>query len=402
MAELTRPSDWNCWRRRLVWLSLGISLLWAGGSALLGVLSNSPLGQSVFSPGKLAAAHARWSGDCRVCHEPGAPQSVDAHWLAHGSRTGDAACLACHTDVAQTTAVHRDVAACSSCHDEHRGTDASLVRMQDVHCTRCHTNMSPHPVAARDRAAHSSGLRFDHALHLRPGLGRTDDPPARPFLWRDVTTNEGLRLLLPNGVDDDSPVELACQACHQADRSGSFEPPRFAKHCHACHRLTFAPDRPELEVPHGLQPADVITFLRGMNPPLEKSQTGPTDASVEAALRDASQLLFRGRRVCGACHDQTFPATSESSLMAIAPSKFIVSRISAWPDHAKFSHSEHHALDCRECHVAAYPGQAGASDRREVTLLPNLTDCISCHSSAGNVRHGCADCHRFHGHEHGR
>jgi hypothetical protein len=207
---------------------------------------------------------------------------------------------------------------------------------------------------------------------------------------------------MPNGADDDSPVQLACQACHQAERSGSFEVPRFAKHCQACHRLTFAPDRPDLEVPHGLQPADVITFLRGVTAPADETQPGQPVAKVDAALRDAIQLLFRGHRACGNCHDVTLPASGEKLPGSIAESKIIVSRNHSWPDHAKFSHSKHHALDCRECHVAAYPGQAGTAGQREVTLLPNVTACANCHSSSGNVRHGCADCHRFHGPEHGR
>jgi predicted CXXCH cytochrome family protein len=370
---------------------LGVSLLWAGGSALLGVLSNGQLSQSVFSPGEVAAAHSRWGNDCRVCHEPGAPQSVDARWLASGARTGDVACLTCHADVAQTRVDHRDVAACSSCHSEHRGTDAALVRMHDIHCTRCHADMSPHPVVARDRTAHSSTLRFDHALHLRPGLGRTNDPPARPFRWRDITADAARLRLMPGDVTVDSPVELTCSACHQSDRNDTgFQSVRFESHCRACHALPFDPDQPDREVPHGLQPADVLTYLRGT------LRTASEAGDDDPVLRQAAQLLFRGQRVCSKCHE--LPPTAPDSKWLASVSAVVISASTEklWSDHVIFHHDSHRAIGCRECHAAAFPGHPAATASSSQSLLPRLAVCTTCHSQSGGSRHGCADCHRFH------
>ncbi len=53
-------------------------------------------------------------------------------------------CEACHAGPPHTMPEATPDLACATCHHDHRGRDASLVRLNDSDCTRCHADLTNH------------------------------------------------------------------------------------------------------------------------------------------------------------------------------------------------------------------------------------------------------------------
>jgi hypothetical protein len=275
------------------------------------------------SPGPLSDPHAAWEAQCTACHVPFQPMRPDAlatRW-DNESRVADQQCMTCHRSIKDT--VHHSVASeehvprCASCHAEHRGREASLVRMHDRHCVRCHANLASHrPVSLngghafadvtrfdrdhpdfRSIAADPGRLKFSHRRHLTPGLtaepgGKgewtlADIPETDRERYRTAEQSDGSR-------DREHIVHLDCASCHagagtapfpaalasgSAERGDSlgayFRPPNYEQHCRACHPLDLGPwaaaektgiDRqaaaaPLRSVPHGMAPGELRAYL---------------------------------------------------------------------------------------------------------------------------------------------
>jgi predicted CXXCH cytochrome family protein len=257
-----------------------------------------------YAPGPLAAPHAIWNDRCATCHVEFTPIRGDA-WAASPTSASATAerCQTCHL-APEHHAMKQpgEVAGCGSCHVDHRGSEASLLRMDDRHCTRCHKALDAHPAApsatvalsttAGNAASTSTGatppesrnsvtrfdlehhppfrsalsdpgkLKFTHRRHLAPGmnLGPGDRFPARR--WNSVLLADRDRYLPKSAVADDL-IQLSCADCHQLDTSASgpvnatamsaggrsrpaagayFQPITYEAQCRGCHPLAFDPD----------------------------------------------------------------------------------------------------------------------------------------------------------------
>jgi len=159
--------------------------------------------------GELARVHSAWDRKCDACHVPFEP--IDGRpRLAPASnspgRSGDKLCTTCHAGPAHhAAAIGSEVKACAGCHRDHRGREASLVRLDDGECTKCHQALDLHTnrgaklagsrayapkVSGFDAANHPAfrpefaditragepvdrgKLKFNHALHMSPGIVR--------------------------------------------------------------------------------------------------------------------------------------------------------------------------------------------------------------------------------------
>lgn len=207
------------------------------------------------SRGPLASPHAAWDDRCEACHEPFTPIGPD-RWFgrltghAGGDPVRNVRCEQCHAAPPHHPAQKPDaVPGCADCHHEHRGRDASLVRLADESCVRCHGDLAAHrsftppePVAARvtgfSPATHSGfravdpagprytrTLKFSHATHMAAGLSAA---PARPrvpgevrlpFTFADIEDPTARRryTALQETSDATALVQLDCAACHQLD-----------------------------------------------------------------------------------------------------------------------------------------------------------------------------------------
>jgi len=272
------------------------------------------------APGPVAAVHAAWENDCNACHIPFAPIRDDAWMAATGAarHAADERCAACHRGpVHHATESTADVRSCSACHEEHRGRDASLVRVADQFCIDCHIDLGGHRAPAatasatgnratdfeldhpefRSIRADPGQIKFSHRLHMTRGLAAApDDRGARRL--GDLAPLDRHRYRLPGQHDSDL-VQLECRSCHRFDRgdpgapgspntdpataletdepSGPARadgrralPIRYENHCRACHPLTldpaliaasYAPNSPAL-LPHRLHPAQMATLLK--------------------------------------------------------------------------------------------------------------------------------------------
>src|SRR2546425_8653036 len=179
-------------QRMKLWLTLAAlvpALLW-----LVGGLVYSKQGQSLYSRGAVAAVHAAWETKCEVCHTSYQPLSSEnvAHRFVSNPHASDQKCTACHAGPVHHSKQSKDATAtCATCHRDHQGRDASLVRLADAACTDCHSNLAGHvtgtttyqnsitvfdgnldhhPEFRSVRENKDPGnLKFNHALHLTAG-----------------------------------------------------------------------------------------------------------------------------------------------------------------------------------------------------------------------------------------
>jgi hypothetical protein len=483
--------------------------LWLTGLAVLaalgwwaGSLVRSDQGTLLYSRGPVASVHATWDADCAACHvsfHPIGDKIGVSQWLGHA---GDQRCQTCHAGPPHSQReIATEVAACADCHREHRGVDASLVRLPDNDCTRCHADLSKHV----QRSTQASGadskkgpdlaqygnvsrfdmqgghpefkalrdkvdpghLKFNHRVHLTPGQDK-------PFTLADITDpaeRERYRAMQPpDQREPKSPVVLNCASCHVLDSGDSTTsrdllaglpgdallPPRAAgahmlpivydNQCKACHPLTVekAKDKtPALSVPHRLQPDALYQFLQDAyvgryiantpglletpfvpprtlpgKPPVETKAT-PEQEKAAAAIGQqvvtAEKILYLGKQTCGECHDYEAAGDANAGLFIPKPDDFKPSKApqfriqrpavpTVWFTHARFNHSSHRALDCRECHAAAYPDSANASTQASDVLIPGINNCLQCHAPqrreggklVGGARSDCTECHSYH------
>jgi hypothetical protein len=292
--------------------------LWLTVLAVLGALGwwvgsrvRSDQGDLLYSRGPVAAVHSTWNAECAACHVSFHPMGSNigmSKWLGHA---GNERCETCHAGPPHSQRqIAGEVGACADCHRDHRGADASLVRLPDSDCTRCHANLKDHvapgpaarylPVTRFDLQGHpqfaalresnkqQSRLKFNHHVHMSAGMA---DGGQGPFTLAQVPAAERARYR-QKGQDpaDDArnKVQLDCASCHVLD-SGDFRleraplaglpadallPPRAAgaymlpitydNQCRACHPLTVekpAGNLPPLTVPHRQQPEAIYRFL---------------------------------------------------------------------------------------------------------------------------------------------
>ena len=441
--------------------------------------------------GVLAKVHSAWDRKCEACHvtfEPIDGRPLLASTSTAASRTSDQLCMSCHAGPAHHAAVvGAEVRSCAECHRDHRGREASLVRLDDLECTRCHASLKTHtnsraesprsrffadkitrfdfdhpdflPEAAtragdNKTLVDNGGLKFNHALHMTPGLvKKTGDTP---YKVRNIpVVSERARY----GTSEDEAVKLDCASCHVLEASeikagtGSpvaspgargrgdgkyYQPVRFENQCRACHDLSFDPRTPEIRAPHGVQPEAVVAFLKQTyagqmfddNPRLFErfvpAQALPGKPAVapearnefDRARRGAEKILFGdNRQSCHECH------TSTKAEDGGVPGPIIPTRVPAiWFPHATFDHSAHRAVSCYDCHARSYalgpdgkPPMGGASQSSKDVLLPDIRNCKQCHTPArseggwlpwsastttGGVDHDCTECHTYHNGDH--
>ena len=409
---------------------VGLSLLFflGGGLYIAWVLGGGRPAATQVSPGVLAIAHARWESDCRACHVPFVPTRSDSFGATHDQT--DAKCNACHK-----AAIHHDnhfaheVDSCASCHREHQGKQALLVRTDDQNCTRCHSKIAghrnsmgeapfkdvsgfargdegdrqPHPAfRSLETESDPGNIRFSHRLHMTPGQ-----------LYPGQA--------LPAGKDRKDLVHLKCESCHvpttTAAGDGAYmQPIKYEQHCRSCHPL-HGPGRGEAAIPHGLKAARLEAAVAGslatddgdssrQEQSPKRPIPGKTPRNRRADNLDTPPKLLTAQRLqelrtnnCAKCHSwqQTQPV---EVMPAAIPA--------VWLTHAKFSHKAHlAAAKCVDCHSQASeeipaPVRPGRLADDERIMIPGIETCAGCHAprnetaNSGGARFDCAQCHRYH------
>jgi hypothetical protein len=310
------PDRLERWKLRLGILALAAAVAWP-------VLSLLPVGgvERSYSRGPVAAVHTTWKAECTACHTPFAPIRGDGWATGLGaSNAGSEKCTTCHAGPPHHATQKPGDLACATCHHDHRGRDASLVRVADGDCTSCHAALPDHfsgdklrlhsqedvakavtHFAAGAHPDFKSGerhdhLRFNHKLHLTAGMKLASDSKG-PFTFGDIADPAARRRYWQQqfGPADQPPlpgkeVQLTCASCHVTDaadagvgrdhlpaipaaavlsgrRAGAYMLPiTYEVHCQACHPLTFGPTDKKspsgsFTLPHRLQPDEVRAYL---------------------------------------------------------------------------------------------------------------------------------------------
>ena len=292
------PDYYARWKGRLTLVGFIAALVY-GTTVFL------PNGESQFSRGPVAHVHAIWDSQCTACHVPFEPISEHTWSKPLFANTGNERCINCHAGPPHHATATPDLS-CSACHREHRGREASLIRLADQDCTRCHADLVAHTMLKKtdfknvtefSKSGHpdfrfpekvSRGLKFSHARHMSAGMTLPGQDKQTGFRVRDLDAADRERYA-PGAKDLDAAVQLNCASCHQLE-AGDFPakdapsslrprggvgdymlPITYDNQCKACHPLTlktppgplFARGGEVLHIPHGLQPKPVKEFVWG-------------------------------------------------------------------------------------------------------------------------------------------
>ncbi|MBC7820899.1 MAG: hypothetical protein IAG10_28785, partial [Planctomycetaceae bacterium] len=223
-------------------------------------------GNAPYSHGPLAAVHATWENKCEACHLDFAPIRDDT-WAASlldkwapqpraWDHLADQKCETCHPGPEHHFRQKpEEVPSCASCHRDHNGRLASLLRTDDRSCTSCHNGLASHLAVAnpdpfkdvtrfdlvhpefRSLKSDPGTITFTHGRHLTKGL-KSDKPEDKVSLsLADLSAADRDQYRRPGQVDTDL-VQLDCASCHQPDSSGQYmRPVTFEANCRACHTL---------------------------------------------------------------------------------------------------------------------------------------------------------------------
>ena len=403
------------------WWALAIAALVALGWAASGWLMSGQ-GQTYYSRGPVAAVHATWDNDCMACHTAFTPLSGDAYakHFVSDAHAMNQKCEACHAGPPHHAEATPELA-CAACHHDHRGCDASLVRLADSDCTRCHADLTNHMAgkptvdakvtaftvaqhpefrALKDNAKDPGNLKFNHARHMQADL-KLDCGSCHHLDAGDAVVKRGQLTDLP------AAAVLPARAT-----GANFLPINYETDCKSCHPLTFEPKGQSL--PHRLQPTQVDQYLENFYTaqylkgnqeafetfvplrPLPGKLPEGTSAKVRDVVQGKVQTAERyvwSKATCEECH--VVERGDEAKVKSILPTNVP----DVWFKSALFDHSAHRAVTCQSCH-----GNANASTTNADVLLPGVSTCLQCHaprSTAGGVAKGgarsdCTECHRYH------
>lgn len=479
----------------LGWFALGID--WKSPAS---TFSSTDLNSLRANHGTLARVHATWDNKCEACHVPFEPidgRSLFASTSSVPNRSSDKLCMSCHAGPLHHSATFEsEVKGCAECHRDHQGRDASLVRLADRECTRCHSEIERHvdsskkmagsrkflDVTGFDKDSHPpfqpeatvvvasklqdrGKLKFNHARHMMPGIVKK--PGDEPYTVANIPVASERPRYQKDGQPTD-PVQLDCSTCHQLDAAeGSalapanpavaasilpvrnpgryYLPITFENQCRACHVLSFDPSKKDVEVPHGVQPDRVASFINefyaaqvladdpkildAFVPPVRLPGKSPVPRTakqkLDESVSNALTFLFPKDVAAGSpsagnsnncleCHAYGKPGEKDIPT-SVEPTK--VPQV--WFTHASFDHSAHRGVSCRECHPGSYAmGEDGkspnplASVAATDVLIPGIDNCVQCHAPAkgsggwfgttsrGSISGGasidCNECHRYH------
>jgi hypothetical protein len=411
------------WVRRWTWgLSLGLPVLAVAAFALGHFRGDG--GTTLTTPrAPVSSVHATWDANCTACHEPFTPIR-GASWTAPLFGRGtvkNERCQSCHAGPVhhQTQREQQD---CTACHREHRGRQASLVRIPDSDCTACHGNLAAHYTGPADKLAfrnvtdfsaaghpefrvfdrepHDPGrLRFNHRRHLTAGMV-VDKDGQRPFTLGDLAPADRDRYARQQADRrPGAPVQLTCASCHVADagdlgvdrsrlsglpadallparRAGdTMMPITFENQCRACHPLTFEADRGKFRgdgvaVPHRLQPPAVRQFLEGFY-----TRQLLTDQP------EAFQDLLAKRPLPGKLLD----APKAARVSALIDKQVQAAGTRLFSEQA-----------CGLCHLRAAAKDGQPDVFAQAILAPQVPECWLPHATFSHRAHRAVDCRQCH------
>ncbi len=385
-----RSHPFRRWKLVLSMAVPALVLLWLGGMAAGG-------SKAAYSSGPVSAAHQVFGDKCERCHV-----TQSRTFRAHVT---DNMCVSCH-DAPAHKSNQTFAPACGSCHLDHRGA-IRLAATADRDCEQCHLDLNTttgrltvaktvgafnhaHPefAAKREGARDRAALKFNHEVHMKPGLRG------------------------PQGA-----AQIECVTCHEpANQPGApshaepglrrarpretMSPVTYARNCASCHPLYFDPLIDAVaphETPEKVQAmvAQALTEFIAVNPdrigkpdpvrgripvnfPEPMPQVRTAAEWIEARTASVERLLWS--KTCAECH------TIERQTPVVT--RVVPTNVSkGWMPHARFDHAAHQMTDCTSCHAA------GTSRDTSDVLMPSMATCQQCHKPTRGAESRCFECH---------
>ena len=371
--------------------------------------------EAIWTTGPLHNVHRSIGDDCSACHEtPFEPVT-------------DAACLSCH----ESTPHHFDpltfqaadsmLGRCAECHIEHV-EPSHLILRDDQGCTDCHANID-NTAGARSQLRAVSSWSAGHP-EFKVSIPRLEQ--AGGWSTERISIDSPLAMsssnlifphsvhMNPDGIEGpEGPEQLNCGSCHQPDEGEiGMQPVSMEQHCSSCHLLTFDPDHPDRELPHG-EPDELLLMMEEFyarrtligatlaagRPAFDAERPGRSNQLDEAARAEALRLakalaaqaaedIFE-RTTCAICHDVTRRGDGMTPAWDVAP----VYINQHWMPLSRFDHGAHASETCESCHAAET--SLVSSD----ILMPDIASCQTCHGDEhtdDQLVSVCLDCHSFH------
>ena len=371
--------------------------------------------EAIWTTGPLHNVHRSIGDDCSACHEtPFEPVT-------------DAACLSCH----ESTPHHFDpltfhdansmLGRCAECHIEHV-EPSHLILRDDQGCTDCHADIDNIAGARSQLRAVSSWSAGHPEFKVSiPRLEQTGNWSSERISIDSPLAKSSSNLIFPHSVHmnpdgiegPEGPEQLNCGSCHQPDEGEiGMQPVSMEQHCSSCHLLTFDPDHPDRELPHG-EPGDLLLMMEEFyarrtligatlaagRPAFDAERPGRSNQLDEAARAEALRLakalavqsaedIFE-RTTCAICHDVTRRSDGVTPAWEVAP----VYINQHWMPLSRFDHGAHASETCESCHAAET--SLVSSD----ILMPDIASCQTCHGDEhtdDQLVSVCLDCHSFH------
>jgi predicted CXXCH cytochrome family protein len=383
-----------------------------------------------WTAGPLTPAHELAAGQhCGACHE-----KIFVH-------TPDTACRECHKSIGDHVAAAElaktrlgPTQRCAQCHREHNAPSTGLIVRDDGLCVDCHARSGRDFGSLKVKAV--TGFSRDAHPAFTVSLVKPADASAGAAALDWVTRREpvstareqsNLKFSHAQHLDGakvtraSDGAALGCSDCHSLDADGEhFVPITMQRSCASCHELTFDPQAPDRQLPHG-KPRDAILLIQDYfarkavdpNPPaptlqrrrLPDQQSVPQEeftcsgAAFPCAMKRAqneieNQFKTRG---CASCHNVTDTHASE----VLDRYQIVPVRLTRdyFPD-VHFSHRLHAVQKdktgdaaCQSCH--AVKNSKSSTD----VFVPDIPKCLECHSEhlqTDRVPLQCSSCHSYH------
>jgi hypothetical protein len=361
-----RPDQFARWRLLLSVLAVVVAVAWAAGfvGKFWSPGGRQQRARELASHGPVARVHAAWEFECEACHAPFKPIGLSS-WatpVLGDSHQSNERCQACHSGAVHHSRQEPKDLACASCHHDHQGRDAQLIRHSDKHCTQCHSDLAAHvqggqttgvaaqvtrfdageghhPEFRTAKGTDPGKLAFDHERHLTLGMA-SKTKKFGPVKTLGLIPEADRPRYSKYAHGPEKYIQLDCAACHQLarddpDRPAPSPPPasnpgymlpiNFQIHCRACHPLEFDPADASLVMEHPLQPEAVHASLwqtysseyLKKNPALLQEWIPPRPmpgrpespgmiearSAITRSVSAAEKLLFSGKeKGCALCH----------------------------------------------------------------------------------------------------
>jgi len=426
------------------------------------------------SPGPVARVHMAWAQKCSVCHESFSPIHEDARLTSSKLGGADSVasietkCRDCHrTSQHHPHQIAKMEGSCTSCHIEHRGEEVSLTETGDRTCTQCHSQVDrfvdsqfredlpqdsvsitsfpfQHP-EFRSQASDPTKLKFNHQLHLSPGIKISDERRAA-WTLADVSADVRARYRRPKAEgeaqdqsdeksDDMTVVQLDCRDCHVslADKTAGVgagadaslidfknlprnQPPletgaymlpvKYADHCQGCHPL--AVDRPAQgdpqgksaghanEIPHGVQGVALRQLLLGQyreqqidEQPKQKTSRSrirplPGESPNRPARPADAAAEQRLRQIETHVREVVCKKCHESGALTEPNAPITVEPVNmpaVWLQKSHFNHRAHRSV--KDCQECH---DARSSTKTSDVLIEGIAKCRECHTPVTSSR----------------